>query len=584
MKKQTRREFLKMTGLAAASVPVLSALPTRVGLGQPTQAQANPPNVVLVITDDQGYGDLACHGNPVLKTPNLDKLHAQSIRLNNFHVCPTCSPTRASLMTGRYCNRTGVWHTVMGRSLLRKDEVTMADVFSAGGYRTGIFGKWHLGDNYPFRPQDRGFGEVLVHKGGGIGNTQDYWGNDYFDDTYFRNGKPEKFAGYCTDVWFNEAMKFIEANKDRPFFCYLPTNAPHSPFRVPEKYSNPYRGKGVKYLFCGMITNIDENVGRLMEKLKDLGIEDNTILIFMTDNGTSGGRFNAGMRGSKGWEYDGGHRVPCFIRWPVGGIAGGLDIERITAHIDVLPTLIDLCGLKKPEAVRFDGDSLAPLLKGDDRNWPDRTLITDSQRVEYPIKWRKSATMTDRWRLINGEELNDIKANPNQKVNIAQEHPEIVSKLRQDYENWWADISKRFLEYCEIIIGSDQENPSMLTSHDWHSHGPWNQDQIRQGQKRNSFWAVEVARDGEYEFSLRRWPEEVDAPITAAIPDGEAISATTARLRIANVDETKPIPQNAAAVTFRVKLKAGKTKLQTWFIDDEDKPRGAYYVYVKRLD
>ncbi|MHC4482443.1 MAG: sulfatase/phosphatase domain-containing protein, partial [Planctomycetota bacterium] len=277
-------------------------------------------------------------------------------------------------------------------------------------------------------------------------------------------------------------------------------------------------------------------------------------------------------------------RVPCFIRWPVGGIAGGLDIERITAHIDVLPTLIDLCGLKKPEAVRFDGDSLAPLLKGDDRNWPDRTLITDSQRVEYPIKWRKSATMTDRWRLINGEELNDIKANPNQKVNIAQEHPEIVSKLRQDYENWWADISKRFLEYCEIIIGSDQENPSMLTSHDWHSHGPWNQDQIRQGQKRNSFWAVEVARDGEYEFSLRRWPEEVDAPITAAIPDGEAISATTARLRIANVDETKPIPQNAAAVTFRVKLKAGKTKLQTWFIDDEDKPRGAYYVYVKRLD
>jgi arylsulfatase A-like enzyme len=195
----------------------------------------------------------------------------------------------------------------MGRSLLRKGEVTMADVFKAGGYRTGIFGKWHLGDNYPFRPQDRGFDEALIHKGGGIGNTQDYWGNDYFDDTYFRNGEPEKFEGYCTDVWFAEAMKFIEANRDRPFFCYLPTNAPHGPYRVPEKYSRPYKGKGVKFNFYGMIANIDENMGRLMNKLKRLGIEDNTILIFMTDNGTSGGYlvYNAGMRGSKNSEYDG---------------------------------------------------------------------------------------------------------------------------------------------------------------------------------------------------------------------------------------------------------------------------------------
>ena len=583
MKKHTRREFLKTMGAAAASAPMLSILPACAAQGSAVTPGNKTPNVVLIITDDQGYGDLSCHGNPVLKTPNLDRLHAQSVRLTNFHVSPTCSPTRAALMTGRYCNRTGVWHTVMGRSLLRKGEVTMADVFADSGYRTGIFGKWHLGDNYPFRPQDRGFHDTLVHGGGGIGNTQDYWGNDYFDDTYFRNGKPEKFTGYCTDVWFDEAMKFIEANKDRPFFCYLPTNAPHSPFRVPEKYSDPYWGKGVKALFCGMIANIDENMGRLMEKLKQLGIEDNTILIFMTDNGTSGGRFDAGMRGRKGSEYDGGHRVPCFVRWPAARIAGGVDVTKLTAHIDLLPTLIELCSLTKPDGVQFDGESLTALLKGKAQSLPDRTVISDSQRVEYPIKWRKSAVMTDRWRLINGEELYDMPANPGQTTSVADKHPDVVAKLRNEYEAWWADISNTFTDYCAIIIGSDKENPCKLTSHDWHAHGPWNQDQVRQGQKENSYWVVEVDHDGDYEIELRRWPKEADAPITTAIDDSEAIGAQKARLKIADFDQTKEIPEGAKAVTFKLKLKAGKTRLQSWFIDGEDESRGAYYVYVKRI-
>jgi len=567
----------------------MSVLGGCTNIAQITKTRRNRPNVVLVMTDDQGYGDLTCHGNPVIKTPNLDRLYAQSTHLTNFHVSPTCSPTRAALMTGRYCNRTGVWHTIMGRSLLRKDEVTMADVFAAGGYKTGIFGKWHLGDNYPFRPQDRGFDEVLVHKGGGVGNTPDYWGNDYFDDTYFRNGKPENFNGYCTDVWFAEAMKFIEKNKRRPFFCYLPTNAPHWPYRVADKYSKAYEGKGVNANFYGMIANIDENMGRLMKKLKGLGIEDNTILIFMTDNGTSAGHkgdrgYNAGMRGNKGDAYDGGHRVPCFIRWPGGGIKAEVDIDQITAHIDLLPTLIELCALKKPTGVRFDGASLVPLLKGSDRTWPGRTLITDSQRIEHPKKWRKSAVMTDHWRLINGKELYDMKADPGQKNNVANKYHEVVKKLRRNYEDWWADISRRFDEYCEIIIGSDKENPSELTSHDWHTDGPWNQGQIRLGPKDNSFWAVDVAHDGEYEIALRRWPMEVNAPITAAIPGGKAISATTARLKIADVDLTKPIPESATAVRFEVKLKAGKTRLQTWFTNDNGQSRGAYYVYLNRLD
>ncbi len=488
-------------------------------------------------------------------------------------------------------DRTGVWHTVMGRSLLRRDEVTMADLFAANGYRTGIFGKWHLGDNYPFRPQDRGFQEVLVHGGGGVGQTPDYWGNDYFDDTYWHNGKPKKFAGYCTDVWFNEALKFIEESADRPFFCYLSTNAPHWPYNVADKYVKLYKGKDhvPNGKFYGMITNIDDNVGQLLKKLKDLRLEWQTVLIFMTDNGTAEGwrdekGYNAGMRGIKGSEYDGRHRVPCFIRWPGGGLGRGKDVVTITAHIDLLPTLIELCRLRGHEGIRFDGKSLVGALFGEDADWPERMVITDSQRVDHPEKWRKSAVMTDRWRLINGKRLYDMKADPGQKKDLGDEHPKVVEKLRKAYEQWWADISKRFDEYCEIIIGSDKENPSRLTCHDWHgSDVPWNQDAIRSAARGNGFWAVEVERDGEYEFSLRRWPEELDLPITKTIAGGKATGAANARLKIGGVDISKPVLEDATSVIFRVDLKGGKTRLQTWFTDGKGTSRGAYYVYVRRL-
>ncbi len=587
MSGRTRRQFLKTIGLTAASTGTLSILPSCGGISQIVAAEGRRPNVILVMTDDQGYGDLGCHGNPVIQTPNLDKLYTQSVRLTDFHVGPTCSPTRAALMTGRYCNRTGVWHTIMGRSLLRRDEVTMGDVFSASGYRTGIYGKWHLGDNYPFRPQDRGFGEVLIHGGGGVGQGPDYWGNDYFDDTYFHNGVPEKFEGYCTDVWFDGAMKFIEANKNRPFFCYIPTNAPHGPYNIADEYVKPYLDKGLperQARFYGMITNIDDNMARLMRRLRQLGLEENTILIFMTDNGTSGGSYSAGMRGKKGSEYDGGHRVPCFIRWPRGSLTSPGDIDRLTAHVDLLPTLIELCRLKRPRGVRFDGDSLVPLLTGRGGNWLDRTLITDSQRIEHPEKWRKSAVMTDRWRLVNGTELYDIKADPGQKNNIAGGKPAVVEELREAYEQWWADVSERFDEYCEIIIGSDKQNPTRLMSHDWHSpQVPWSQGAVRKGMQSNGFWAVEIERDGTYQFELRRWPKELDAAINAAVPGGKAIAATSARLKIADLDVTKAIPNGAHAVTFEVELKAGKGRLQSWFIDDTGESRGAYYVYAKRL-
>ena len=606
-----RRDFLRTLGVGAAALTGQAGLRAA---AKPAGKIGRPPNVVLVMTDDQGYGDVAALGNKMIKTPAMDKLHGESVRLTDFHVAPTCAPTRAGLMTGRSCNRTGVWHTIMGRSLLRRDEVTMADAFAAGGYRTGFFGKWHLGDNYPFRPGDRGFGEVLRHGGGGVVQLPDYWGNDYFGDTYWHNEVPKKYEGYCTDEWFNGALRFIEANKDRPFFAYIPTNAPHGPLLVAEKYEKMYtddpRVPSAK--FYGMITNIDENMVRLDKKLHQLGLAENTIYIFMTDNGTAGGMsgnkgFNAGMRGKKGSEYEGGHRVPCFIRWPAGGLTGGKDVTHLTANVDLLPTLIELCGLPALKGVKFDGTSIAPLLHGTAKSWPDRVLITDSQRMELLKKWHKSAVMTDRWRLVNQTELYDIKADPGQAKNIADQHPDVVKRLQAEYEKWWTGISARGGEYCNIILGSDQENPSRLTSHDWHTGGsmvPWNQGQVRAGAGGNGFWAVEIDRDGTYEFALRRWPEELDAPITAAIEGGRAIPVTRARIQVGGVEQSKAVSKTDTAAVFRLKLKAGATRLQTWFLNEGPAPaapapakkpkkgkkpgpapreRGAYFVYVKRL-
>jgi arylsulfatase A-like enzyme len=583
-----RRRFLRSLGTGAAAVAAAGCIPD----DGPDMAQAKPgaagpggvraatkPNVILIMTDDQGYGDLSCHGHPTLKTPHLDALHAESTRFTDFHVSPTCSPTRAALMTGRYNNRTGVWHTIMGRSILLRDEVTAADVFEANGYRTGFFGKWHLGDNYPFRPEDRGFQTVWRHGGGGVGQTPDYWGNDYLGDTYWIDGKPTKFDGYCTDVWFDGLMKFAEANRERPFFAYVPTNAPHGPFIAPPEYAN----QG----FYGMIRNIDDNMGRLTKRLDELGLARDTILIFMTDNGTAAGNFPAGMRGRKGSEYDGGHRVPFFIRWPGGGVPSGVDVNTLSAHIDVLPTLMSLCGLRSAGELPLDGKSLAPLVKGESPAWPDRAIVVDSQRIPYPQKWRKCAVMSQGWRLVNGKQLHDMKADPGQKRDVAAEHPDKVARLRAEYEKWWASIATRFDTPARTVLGSDKENPTTLTGHDWH-HGkgptPWHHNHIRKGVSSNGHWEVEVEREGTYEIELRRWPREANAAVASGASNGKAIPIARARVRLAGLDRTVDVAPGAVAARVTGRLAKGPSKLETWFMDAAGKELcGAYFVYVKRL-
>jgi len=585
----------------------------------------NQPNVIFILTDDQGYGDLGCHGNPVVRTPHIDRLHEESIRLTNYHVGPTCAPTRAGLMTGHYANSTGVWHTIGGRSLLRQDEVSMADFFGRAGYATGIFGKWHLGDNYPYRPQDRGFQHVVCHGGGGVGQTPDYWGNNYFDDTYWVHRPPgeaqeateqnQTFPGYCTDVWFDAALDFIDKQRDQPFFCYIPTNAPHSPHLVDPAYSDPYlpltpHEERAKYF--GMVTKIDENVGRLRQLLAEWGLAENTILVFMTDNGSGGGvdvdeahfvvnGHNAGMRGKKNSEYEGGHRVPFFLHWPAGGFTKGRDIPQLTANIDILPTLLDLCGLQE-EPQNFDGQTLGPLLRDEATTWPERVIVTDSQRLVYPVKWRKSAVMRGRWRLINGVELYDLAVDPEQRHDIAADHPAIIAELREAYEAWWQKVSEQFDAEIPIPIGAAESRELCLNSHDWRNETcdcAWNQNLIREGMRCNGYWEIDVQQAGEYRVELRRWPKEEDRPLLAAIPGapvpfdemtvqsgyggGHAIPIQMARLRVGEQEHTQPVTATDHSATFTLTLPTGPTHLQSWFTEENGATLGAYYVYIESL-
>lgn len=577
-----------------------------------TPPRRERPNVVILVTDDQGYGDLGCHGNPVLKTPHLDKLHGESVRLTDFHVDPTCSPTRSALMTGRYSTRVGVWHTVMGRHMPRADEQLLPELFASNGYATAMFGKWHLGDNFPFRPQDRGFGEVLVHGGGGIGQIPDAWGNDYFDDAYLHNGRAEKFDGYCTDVFFREALRFIEANRREPFFVYLATNAPHSPYRVPDEWTKPYRSQvnddAELASFYGMIANLDDNVGRLRARLTEWGLAENTLVVFLTDNGTARGAtftdvrgnegrfvsgYAAGMRGKKGSPYEGGHRVPCFWHWPAGGWTGGRDVGGITAHHDFAPTLVDVCGLKPTRDVRYDGRNLRGVLDGREAVPADRLLVVHHQEMPDPVKYRFACVLQGRRRLILRNdrdepgpptvELFDLAVDPGQTRGVSAEQPATTAALRAAYESFWADVSRRFDEPAEIVVGDERANPVALTCFDRHGSQQWSQQAVARGFTGNGPWALRVARDGRYEIELRRWPAELDAPITAAVDGGTAIAVDAARVRIAGFDESKPIERGAKSVVFTMRLAAGSHRLETWFTATDGTSRGAYYAAVRRL-
>ena len=575
------------------TVPLLP-LALLFGGAVPAIAETAKPNVIVVLADDQGYGDFSCLGNPVLKTPNIDKLHSESVRFTDFHVAPMCSPTRGQLMTGLDGLRNGATSVTAGRMFVRRGLPTMADVFKANGYRTGQFGKWHLGDTFPYLPHQRGFDEAIYHLGFGVTSIAEPWLNDCFDPRYYHNGVLTPYKGYCTDIWFDLAMNWIKerAARKEPFFVYLPTNAPHGPHWCPEKYKKPYEGKGPAGFF-GMIANIDENMGRLDALLRDTGLRDNTIVMYMNDNGGTAGVkvFNAGMRGQKTQYYEGGHRAACFMRWPAGNFRKPGDVDVLSQVQDVLPTLIDLCALRKPQNAKFDGTSLAGLLKGTQESLPERMCVV--QYGQKPVKW-ECAVMWHKWRLVKGKELYDLKSDPGQTKDVAEKHPDVLKQMTEFYDGWWAGVEKLVDDFSPISVGSDRQNPVCLTAAEWANEYCDNLNDLRSGVKRNGPWHLLVERDGEYEIALRRWPREADAAISAAVPAfkgvdgglpaGKALPISMARLKVADLDVKKPVGANDKEVVFSVRLKAGaRLPMQSWFFDaDGQELCGAYFAYVRR--
>jgi arylsulfatase A-like enzyme len=581
--------------VAAASLAACLLLPA-------TSAAADRPNVVIVMTDDQGLGDTSFMGNPVLKTPHLDAFARESVRLTDFHVAPMCSPTRGQLLTGLAALRNGATSVTAGRTFLRPGLPTLPEVFRAAGYATGIFGKWHLGDSFPHRPLDKGFEESVHHLGWGQLASTPEAGWPLIDGRLFRNDREERYRGHCTDVWFDEAMAWMKRQKaaGRPFLCYLPTNAPHGPHIELDEYVAPYRKPGLPAAFFGMIAHVDARFGGLDRFLAAEGLRNDTIVIYMTDNGGTSGvkTFNAGLRAGKTTLYEGGHRVPCWIRWPAGGLGESRDIDEPTQNTDLLPTLCDVCGIapvNRGEAdLPYAGTSLAGLLRGRVDSLPERTLVV--QYGQTPAK-HDACVIRGPWRLVKGNELYDVQADRGQTRDLAGSHPDIVARLRADYESWWNGIAGSLDDFVPQTLGAKQQPVVELTSGDWENIYADNVGYVRQavGGPTGGTWHVHVERPGRYEFILRRWPPRAEATLGGAAPalagiEGKAPDRTfpgiaAAHVDVAGIRSHGPADPGATTAALTATLPAGTTTLKAWFADDRDQPLcGAFFVTIRRLD
>ncbi len=583
----------------------MRAIPMILALGCTCLVHAadQKPNVVIILTDDHGFGELGVTGNPIVRTPQINRFAAQGASLVKFNVMPVCSPTRACLMTGRYNYRTGVTDTYLGRSMMHPDETTLAEMFAAGGYRTGIFGKWHLGDNYPMRAMDKGFQESLVLNGGGLAQPGDSPDpaderGAYFNATLRHNGAWVKTKGYVSDVITEAATQFVAKNDGHPFFVYLPFNCPHLPHQVPDEYRRRYEGKDFGAAafptnghpmtgkidtddlarVYGMIENIDDNVGRLLARLEELKMADNTIVVLFSDNGCQKHNgYNAGFQGWKGSTFEGGIHQFCFLRWPAG-VKAGRQVDRIAAHIDIAPTLLDLCGVPKPAPVKFDGVSLAPLLRGESVQWKDRALFFQWHRGDAPERYRAFAARSQDWKLVQplgvGErkwdgrtdfKLFDMANDPFELKDVAAERPDVVAKLKAEYDAWFNDVTsgRDYAVPARIYIGAPQENPVLLTRQDWRGvDANW-------GPKGHGFWEVKVVAGVRYDVRL------IFDPLQA---DGDAT------LSLGGVSLRQSVKADATECAFKgVALPVGPGRLQA-SLETGSADLGVKYVEVKRLD
>ena len=486
------------------------------------------PNVILIMTDDQGYGDLGFTGNSHIHTPHIDRFAANSTHFSSFYADPVCAPTRSALMTGKFYLRTGIYDTFNGGAIMDPDETTIAEIYSANGYRTGIYGKWHLGDNYPCRPSDQGFDQSLIHKAGGIGQVGDL-GNyprpdsSYFDPVLYRNNEAVKTSGYCTDVFTDGALEFLDQNGGQPFFLYLAYNAPHGPLQVPESYLERYRGldfglepreaRAARRVYA-MVENVDENVGRILGYLEEQALMENTVVIFMTDNGPVPSRYNAGLRSTKGTVYEGGIRVPFFIRYPELFQAGE-EIPTTVAHVDVLPTLLDICGLYSEIPEGIDGRSMLPILEGDEEFFDTRPLYWQWARG-FPELYTNIAIRRGPYKLIGHADRNasagdfelfNIAEDPFEKSNIAGQEPEVARSLKQQLDQWYhrTVVEEGNPEIQGCVIDPAFEDPTVLNRNDAKgTPEQWARDAVY------SYWDVEFQQEGYYDitFGFHQKPEQ----------------------------------------------------------------------------
>lgn len=490
--------------------------------------ESTAPNVVLIVTDDQGFGDFGFQGNPLVDTPALDELAAASVQWDRFYVSPVCSPTRAALMTGRYHMRTGVVDTFKGRSMMDPEEETLAEVLAAAGYATGIFGKWHLGDNYPMRAMDQGFEESLVHRGGGLAQPSEPIENArrYTDAILFRNGEAVETKGYCTDVYFDAALDFIDASQEaqRPFFVYLPTNAPHGPYHdVPEALYQKYRGRDLSPIMdpsdenqdrlariLAMIENIDQNVARLEERLERRGLKDDTLVVFLVDNGPNTRRFVGPYRGMKSEVFEGGIRSPLLLRWP-NGLARGVREGAAAAHIDLFPTILELCGVSRSGAAPLDGLSLAAPLRDPEAAVPERSIIIQAHRGDAPVARHNAAVIQGDWKMVfptgfgrerpaetSDGELYHLGRDPGERNDRAARDPDVVQRLSKAYDQWFASIqaSRDFHSGPpEILLGSPEEVETVLTRQDWRVR-------LQEGWGGEGQWRIRSVAPKDYEVAL----------------------------------------------------------------------------------
>jgi len=543
-----------------------------------SMSAADNPNVVVVLIDNHGYYELSRNGHPVVQTPRMDKLSETGVNFTDFNAPPFCSPSRGALLTGRYALRYGIHNTVGGVSILHKDETTMADLLKSAGYRTGVFGKWHLGMSHPYTPDLRGFDEHFIHGGGGVSQLEDYFGNNHMNATYTHNGQYVKSRGFSTDVLFDQGIDFMNRNRENPFFCLITTPAVHFPTLLHPETGKRLKERGVtdeKQLpIWSMIENVDDNVGRLLDYLETSGLKDNTLLFLMSDQGVNdrGVPHRAGEGAQRGVQYDEKHQVYCMVQYPQLTDNRPGDRSELTGMVDVLPTVLDVCGIDQPS--NLDGQSMKPLL-GNASDWNDeRKLIVQCPRARDRSKWGNVSVKYKKWRLVDGKEFYNIQEDYGQTKNIIDQHPCLVKDLTQTYEQFWNSLPPQSELLSAHVLGAKEAPSVRLNGMDWYEGGhPWPQQALAKRNQQGK-WRVEIARDGIYRFELRHYPREEPRPIMAV----------KASVQVGDQLNSVPLDTLATHAVLQLPLKKGTFDMITTFQHPTDhegnKEWGAYYVHV----